>query len=307
MFATVRERIESVEHWELLTLMLLTCAAIVTLYTLGILIVRPFFFGMDFHVYLITAFLVAVGLAGYQYWRSYRIIKQDGVKLQEADHPQLHRSARRFARDFDIEKPELRLLDDPVPNAYAIGGPKNGVVFFNTGLLNTLDERETEAILVHELAHLKHRDSIVMMLAGAVRQLMRRGAFYIALSVVIAANMLFSEDEQKEESQLEYAIVAGTTAFVSGLVLFFSRALSRYREYVADLTAARAIDDPNSMISALRSLEVATAGGKDVENDQAASLYIMNRVEGRLAMLFQTHPSTEQRIDVLGSVEILQR
>lgn len=306
MIDDIQERIESVDHWELLTLMVLTFTAIITLYTIGLLFVRPVFAHVDFHLFLTAGFVIAMGIAGIQYWQSMHQMRQRGDELTRNDVPELHDAAQQIADEMGIKKPELRVIDNETPNAFATGRRSDGIVFFHSGLLETLPQEEIEAILAHELAHLQKCDAPVMQLANAVRRLMMRGAWIAGIIfVTVAAAIVSDENETKRQvrrrQRRQQRLVAVITTFVSGLVLLFSRSLSRYREYVADLTAAKAIDDPQQMSNALQSLDTMTQGGHEVSNTDTPSLYIVNDVQGRLARLFETHPSMEKRIDVLES------
>lgn len=308
MRGRIRNRLQSVEHWELLALMLLTSTAIVTLYMIGLLIVRPFVPIANSGLYVLAGVGVALLILWVQYWRDMRRQRQRGTELTPEQAPELHRAAERLSTEMGIEKPELRILDREIPNALAVGRRSDGIVFFHTGLLEVMDRDETEAILAHELAHLKNRDSLVMQMAEIVRRMLRRGAWACAWFVVLIASIIAAAvDENQTKRQREKMarrqamIVAAITGFVSGLVLVFSRTLSRNREYIADLTAAEATNKPAAMQSALRSLDDATSGGEAVPNDGAAALYILNDVGARFGRLFDTHPSIEKRIEVLES------
>lgn len=309
MIDTVKQRIDDVEHWELLTLMVLTGASILLLYTIGLAMVWPLFAALDFGVFVVIGLFVAGVIATVQYWLAMERNRELGRELTKEEAPAIHESAASLAADLGIEKPELRVIEDETPNAFAAGRPSAGIVFFHTGLLATMSDDEVEAILAHESAHLKNRDSMVLVLANAVRRLMRRGTWVAAKIAVymgvLLALALRQEDETEAEARRrirrQRILVFGLTAFVSGLVMVFSRALSRYREYVADLTAARAIGDPKPMVSALHTLDDVTEGGRTVANDEAAPLYVINSIEGRLAPLFNTHPDVEKRIDVVES------
>lgn len=308
MIADVRHRIESVEHWELLALMVLTVTAVMTLYLVGLLLVRPFVPIESIGVYLLVGIGVAAVLVGFNYWLNMRYQRQRGRELRSEEAPDLHEAAERLAAEMDIEKPQLRVIDEEPPNAYAVGRRTDGIVFFNTAILETLDDEELEAVLAHELAHLEARDVVVMQVAENVRRLLRWGAMIFAvimayLAAMIAAAMSENQTarEQQRIARRRDKIIVAITGFVSVLVLVFSRALSRNREYIADLRAAETTGNPEAVTSALRKIDAAGDGGTAVPNDDAASLYILNDVEARLDRLFGTHPSTERRIDVVES------
>lgn len=307
--ATVIDRIESVRHWELVTLMVLTGASIIGLYTIMLQLFRPLFGSIGFKLYLTLGYLLAGGLAIGQYLLQMRKFKELGREIRSDELPWLQEAATELAAEIGVDTPEIRLVDEKAPNAFAAGSPSSGIVFFHTGLFDTLSEDEAKAVLAHELAHLKNRDSMILVLAAAVQRLVTRGAWvvgFVFAQVVSAIALMFRSGRDtvwaaQRRAYMRYRIVTITTVFAALIMLLFSRLLSRYREFVADVTAARAIGDPKPMQAALESIHAAAEDSEPSQREggPTASLYIANGVESKLFSLFDSHPDFGKRIDVL--------
>lgn len=310
MIEEVRRRVEAVDHWELVVLMALTMGAIATLYAVGVAFAWSLFATVDFALFLALGAVFAVALMGFQYWYTKRSYRKASAELSESDAPELHRAADELAAEMDIARPELRVVDDPTPNALAVGRRGDGIVVFHSGLFDAMDQAEIEAITAHEFAHLRNRDSVVTGISQAIRRLLTRGAWLFAVvttMIAAAAAAAMTEGESRAQAQRrqrrQQKLIAGITTFVALLVMVFSRALSRYREYVADLTAAKAMGDPQPMASALRRLDAATDGGAAVADEGGSSLHIVNEANTSLYGLFSTHPALDSRISVLESAD----
>src|SRR3954462_1959057 len=118
---------------------------------------------------LIPMILIVVGLAFFQYFTSDKLaLKAAGAKIVERDEaPELHDMIERLCALADLPKPRVAIIDTDVPNAFATGrSPKHAAVAVTTGLWRRLEPAEAEGVLAHELAHIAHRDVLVMTLAS---------------------------------------------------------------------------------------------------------------------------------------------
>jgi heat shock protein HtpX len=199
--------------------------------------------------------------------------------------------------------PQVRIVDDPAPNAFATGlTPGNSFVGVTTGLLQTMPKRELEAVIAHEISHVRNRDTRLMTLAVVF-------AGVIALVADIALrSMAFGGRRSGSRGGLivvVLAIVGFMLAPIAAMLLRMS--LSRRREYLADATAAEILNDPEAMAMALRRLELDTTTVRQADSS-VAHLWIespMSRVSdgptgsSALAGLFETHPPLESRIAAL--------
>jgi heat shock protein HtpX len=198
--------------------------------------------------------------------------------------------------------PEVRIIDDPAPNAFATGlTPGKSFIGITTGLLQTMPKRELEAVIAHEMSHVRNRDTRLMTLAVVF-------AGVIALVANIAFRMLaFGGGGRKGNNPL--VLVLAIVGFILAPIAagLLKMALSRRREYLADATAAEILNDPEAMALALKRLEMDTTTVRHADVS-VAHMWIespTSRVEGAprggsaLAGLFDTHPPLKSRIEAL--------
>jgi heat shock protein HtpX len=198
--------------------------------------------------------------------------------------------------------PEVRIINDPAPNAFATGlTPGKSFIGITTGLLQTMPKRELEAVIAHEMSHVRNRDTRLMTLAVVF-------AGVIALIANIAfRTMAFGGGRRDRSNPL--IIVLAVVGFILAPIAagLLKMALSRRREYLADATAAEILNDPEAVAMALRRLEMdpTTVRHADVS---VAHMWIespTSRVQdapvggSALAGLFDTHPPLASRIEAL--------
>ena len=237
----------------------------------------------------ILAFLVALGMNLFTYWNADKIVLRmhDAQEVDARSAPQIHGMIRELATRGGLPMPRVYLINSEHPNAFATGrNPEHAAVAITTGLLRILERDEVAAVMAHELAHVKNRDTLVMTMAatiaGAISMLANFGLFFRGGSNNILATLLA-------------VLVAPFAAMIVQL------ALSRSREYGADRGGALIHGDPRALASALAKL----AGAAEripspvaARSPATASLYIVPGL-GRGDSLFSTHPSTENRIAAL--------
>jgi heat shock protein HtpX len=200
--------------------------------------------------------------------------------------------------------PEVRIVDDPAPNAFATGlTPGNSFVGITTGLLTTMPKRELEAVIAHEIGHVRNRDTRLMTLAVVF-------AGVIALVADIAfRTMAYGGGRRGDNRGGPIVIVLAVIGFLLAPIAaaLLRMALSRRREYLADATAAEILNDPEGMAMALRRLELDPTTVRHADT-AVAHLWIESpthsvedapRGGSALAGLFDTHPPLESRIEAL--------
>ena len=246
--------------------------------------------------------LIAVGMAFWQWWSSdkvaMRAMRAREVSPEEA--PELHGMIDRLCALADMPKPRVGVADMAVPNAFATGrSPERSVVCVTTGILQTLDAEELEAVLAHELSHVAHRDVLVMTVAS---------------SAGIAAGLLMRFAQfggmgrsRNNNSALPAVLVAVVVALVVYAVSFLSlRLLSRYRELSADRAGAYLTLKPAALASALQKIsgEATAIPTRDLRGAGAASaLCIVPALSGGLSGLMATHPPLERRLSQLARIQ----
>jgi len=221
--------------------------------------------------------------------------------VTEQEAPKLHRIVRRAAELSGLPMPKVAIVKSQTPNAFATGrNPNNAVVAATDGILTLLDERELTGVMAHEMAHVKDRDILVMSvaatLAGAIA-FMARMFWY---------NLMWAprgRDRQSGSADLLLAVVVGITAPLAAMLVQF--AISRSREYKADLVGARNLGAPQALADALVKLEDANRRKPFQRgNPASSSLFIVNPFRGSiLASIFSTHPPMAERVRRLEALE----
>lgn len=252
--------------------------------------------------------IVAVVLASLgnmaAYWFSDKLVLKmtRAQPLTEAESPVLYRMTQRLAQRAEIPMPRLYLVPDPSPNAFATGrNPQNGVVAVNQGLLNLLDEREVEGVIAHEIAHIKHRDTLTSAVAATIA-----GAISAIVNIAyFAAIFMPSDDDSPNPIVL---LVMSMVAPLAAMVI--QMAISRTREYQADATAAWLVGSPRGLQSALAKLGHGVAAiPSQTLTPSTAHMAIVSPLSGArglgfVAKLFSTHPPLEERIRRLNQVQL---
>jgi heat shock protein HtpX len=231
-------------------------------------------------IFLFCALLLAAAV----YWTSDRaalgLVGARELPLGEA--PALHSTVERLAARAGVLKPRLYLIPDGLPRALAVGrGPRGSTIAVSAGLVAACPPAELEAVLAHELAHIRHRDVVVQT------------------SVVVLAAWLV--ELSRIGGWLERALL-----FVLGPVAaaFVHLMLSPRREYAADRAAAQLCESPHGMADALARLEQASELVSFQGSPATEPLYTFNPfMEEGLAALFVTHPPVEERVRRLRELD----
>ncbi len=198
---------------------------------------------------------------------------------------QIHQAVERLSRQMGIEKPRVMVADMGVPNAFAVGRKGAGVVVVSRELIRILEQDELEGVIAHELAHIRNRD-VVMMVIGQS----------IASMIGIAVYFLTVMGERNIGAMITGYILS---MIAQTLVMVFVLAISRYREYVADADAAEAIGRGEPLARALEKISSSSKGTHVDERVNALCIHGGDRT--MLEKIFSTHPPTEKRLARLRS------
>ncbi|MDP9401708.1 MAG: zinc metalloprotease HtpX [Actinomycetota bacterium] len=219
------------------------------------------------------------------------------VSAREA--PELHALIERLCIQADLPKPKIGVVDMDMPNAFAMGrSRKASTVVATTGILELLSPAELEGVMAHELAHVQHRDVLVMTIAS----------FFASIaSMILQFGFFFGGgggDDDDSPGFLPVVIVA-TLVYIVSFVLM--QALSRYREFAADRGAAILTGRPSALASAL--MKISGTMQRLPQTDLRAhtelnAFYIIPaNAKASLMSLFSTHPPVEKRIAALSRIE----
>lgn len=254
--------------------------------------------GVDF----ITLMIVAVALLGVQFFMSDKIAmwSMGAREVSPQEAPELHAMVERLAQIADLPKPRIAISPSRMPNAFATGrNPKNAVVAVTQGLLERLEPRELEAVLAHELAHVRNRDVMVMTIASffaVVAQMMMRWFFWGGMYGGFGGG----RDRRNGGGGGAIALAYLASILVWIISFFLIRTLSRYREYAADRGAAIITGAPSQLMSALIKISgvMERIPERDLREVQGMNaLFIFPAVNRQsLSELVSTHPSLENRL-----------
>ena len=211
-----------------------TVALIISISTLALTMILGLMGSLN--VYSLVFFVAVFNLAQWLL-APYLINGLYGVRrLEEGENPRLHQMVGELSQRSGIRTPKLMLSNIPIPNAFAYGSPLTGNhVAVTKGLLGSLENEEVEAVIGHELGHIKHRDVQVMMFVS----------FLPSLFYILARSMLFSRyaGSRDRRDSGGIALIGGISMLVYFFLLLFNLSLSRLREYYADQHSASVVQD----------------------------------------------------------------
>jgi heat shock protein HtpX len=244
--------------------------------------------------------IIGFGYALISWFASSRMVASitGAQKIEKRDNPYLYRLLENVSIAAGLEQtPELRLVDDPAPNAFAAGrSPKHAFVAVTTGLVDLMDERELEGVLAHEVSHIRNRDVRLMTLVALL-------VGVIALLADILLRMAFYGGSKRANFVVTImAFAALLLAPVAAVII--QLAVSRRREYLADASAAEITNDAEGMALALRTLQLDQQETRRASR-AVAHMYIespLRQASGTNALfggMFSTHPPLEKRIAAL--------
>ena len=243
-----------------------------------------------------TGMLVALLLGGamniYAYWFSDKAVLKmyNAREVDESSAPQFYRMVRELAQNAQLPMPKVYIIDEAQPNAFATGrDPEHAAVAATTGIMRILTERELRGVMAHELAHVKHRDTLISTISATMAG---------AISSIAQFGMLFTGGHRDRNVHPLVAIAIMILAPIAAMLI--QMAISRAREFEADKGGAEISRDPTALAAALRKihdyahqipLETAEA------HPETAQMMIINPLSGGgISGLFSTHPQTEERV-----------
>lgn len=243
------------------------------------------------------AVIVGFNLLAYFFSDKMALASTGARPVTEAELPQVYAMVRRLTMQMGMPEPGIYVIDSPQPNAFATGrSPKRAAVAVTTGILQTLDNNELEAVLGHELAHVQNRDILIGSIAAMI------GA---ALSVVARMGFWFGGgDNRNNPLGAIGAILSIIIAPIVAMLIQF--AISRTREFQADKSGAEITGQPLQLASALAKISAGTSRVPMKVNEATSQLFIDNplkAVRGRgMTKWFSTHPPVEERIERLHNM-----
>ena len=252
---------------------------------------------------MVIAFIAALAMNVFSLWNSDTMVLRmfRAQEVDEASAPEYYAIVREMARRAELPMPRVYVMNNPQPNAFATGrSPSRSAVAVSTGLLDTLDREEVAGVVAHELAHVKHRDTLTMTVAATI------GGAISMLAQYLQFGLLFGGGGRDDRGGVGWigALLAMIVAPFAAMLV--QMAISRSREYGADRMGAAICGNPLWLASALAKIQNAA---RRIPNEAAeevpaaAHVFIVNPLTGRgVDSWFSTHPSTENRIAELEAL-----
>ncbi len=242
---------------------------------------------------MLIALVIAGAMNVYAYWFSDKAVLSmyNAQEVDEASAPQFYRMIRELSANAGLPMPRVYIIDEAQPNAFATGrDPRHAAVAATTGIMNILSERELRGVMAHELAHVRHRDTLISTISATIAG---------AISSIAQFGMLFSGGEDRERGV--HPVVGLLIMIVAPIAaMLIQMAISRSREFEADRGGAEICGDPRALAAALEKIHnyahqipLETA---EQHPETAQTMIINPLTSDGIKSLFSTHPQTEERV-----------
>lgn len=214
-----------------------------------------------------------------------------GREVDEETSPDLVGAVDRLRRAANLPMPRVYICPHDAPNAFATGrNPRHAAVAVTQGALRLLNQRELEGVLAHELAHIKHRDTLISCVAATIAGV---------LAWIAQWGLLFGGRRAQGSNPLMMIVTVIVAALAAALI---KAMISRSREFAADAGGAAIAGTPDGLIGALQKLDAYSRRIPLVQPNPAQNnLFIVEPFGGSKTLLdmFATHPPTEVRVRAL--------
>jgi len=243
---------------------------------------------------MLIALAFAAAMNVYAYWFSDQVVLRmyNAREVDAQTAPRFYGMVRELAQNAGLPMPRVYIIDEAQPNAFATGrNPENAAVAATTGIMQLLSERELRGVMAHELAHVKHRDTLISTISATIAG---------AISAIAQFGMLFSGGHNDREGGVHPAVAILIMILAPIAAMLIQMAISRSREFEADRGGAEISRDPHALASALQKIHnyahnvpMATAE----QHPETAQMMIINPLTAEgIKGLFSTHPQTEERV-----------
>ena len=244
--------------------------------------------------------IVAMLYAGLQYFIADKLtVAMTGAKeIAKSDNPRFYHIVENLAITTGLPTPKVYIIDDSAPNAFATGrDPKHSIVAATTGLIDLMNDSELEAVMAHEMGHVKNYDIRISMITfGLVSAI----SF---LSDIVLRTMMRGRGRDSDNMSPVVLIIGVIALILAPIVaVIVQMAISRQREFLADASSAMTTRNPEALAQALEKLRTY---GRPMQRQNTASAHIFftNPLKtGLFSKLFSTHPPLEERINRLNQI-----
>lgn len=249
---------------------------------------------------MMIALLIAAAMNVYAYWFSDQaVLKMYNAQEVTAQDVQQNSQFRGFynmvkalAENAQLPMPKVYIIDEAQPNAFATGrNPEHAAVAATTGIMQALSERELRGVMAHELAHVKHRDTLISTISATIAG---------AISSIGSFGMLFAGQNASGERNVHPVVAILVMILAPIAAMLIQMAISRAREFEADRMGAEISRDPQALASALQKIHNYAHQipmGAAEQHPETGQMMIINPLSGgSIDSLFSTHPKTEERV-----------
>ncbi|HDS09120.1 MAG TPA: protease HtpX [Firmicutes bacterium] len=254
-----------------------------------ILAVAGYYFRGTYGMAIMLMFVILFNLGSYWFSDKIILMMYKATEVDPVTMPRLHGIVDELSRNAGIPKPRIYITPHKAPNAFATGrSPSNGVVAVTRGLLELLNENELRGVIAHELAHIKHYDMLIHMIAATLAGMIS------SIAYVARWGLIFAGGRRRGIGTIIGWLLLTILAPVAAMLI--QLAISRSREYAADDGSSKITRNPLYLASALEKL------GGFSQNDlgqarNTAHFFITSPLKSNfIGNLFRTHPPIEERV-----------
>lgn len=243
---------------------------------------------------LLIALIIAGGMNFVSYWWSDKIVLSMYGAQPVAENTHLYQLVANLAKKANLPMPKVYLLNQEQPNAFATGrNPHHAAVAVTRGLMDIVDDNELAGVIGHELGHVQHRDILISTVAATMA-----GAISFLANIAKWGAIFGGSRDSDDDRGGSPLVLLAMAIFAPMAAMLVQMAISRTREYKADRFGAQVSGNPMYLANALRKLDMYSSRIPMEDAVPATeNMFIVSPLAGnKLANLFSTHPSTEDRI-----------
>ena len=252
---------------------------------------------------IVVALVFAIVMNFGAYWFSDKIAlgMAHAKQITPEEDPQLFVLVEEQARLANMPMPKVYEIDSDSPNAFATGrSPQRAAVAVTTGIRRILTREELAGVMAHEMAHVGNRDTLIMTVVATIAGAISMLAFMAQFAAIFGG--MGGGGRDRGGNIISLLIIAIVMPLAATIIRM---AISRSREFQADITGAHNCGNPEALAGALEKLEMGAAARPMKVNEAASHLFIVNPLSGRsMARLFSTHPPIEERVRRLRAMTI---